>query len=65
MIFAGAKLELKGTIQYIRKRTFIETILSIKHLNVTSFVLKDTFSLKMVSDSIELLIQKIFFGSSR
>ena len=62
---AGAILELKGSIQYIRERTFIPIISLIKHLNITTFVLKGTFSLKMVSGSIQWLIEKIFLGSSR
>ena len=41
--FAMAILEPKGSIQYIRKITFIETISIKKHLNVTTFVLKGTF----------------------
>ena len=44
--FAGAILELKGSIQYI-KMTFIEIISLMKHLNINIFVLKDTFSLKV------------------
>ena len=49
--FAEVILELKGSIQYIRKRTFIKITSSIKLLNITTFVLKDTFSMK-VSGSI-------------
>ena len=45
MTFTGAILELKGSIQYIRKTTFIEIISLIKHLNVTTFRLKETFSM--------------------
>ena len=52
--FAGAILELKGSIQYINKRTFIEIISLKKRLNTTTFALKDT-SLKIVS-SIKRLI---------
>ena len=55
MTFAGAILELKGSIQYIRKRTFIEIISLIKH-NMTAFALKDTFSLKIDSGRIQSLI---------
>ena len=44
MTHAGAILELKGSIQYIRRRTFIEIIYLIKHHNITAFLLKDTFS---------------------
>ena len=58
------ELELKGSIQYI-KRIFIEIISSKKYLNITTSVLKDTFSLKIVSGSIQCLIQKVFLGSSR
>ena len=44
MTHAGAILERKGSIQYIRRRTFIEIISLIKHHNITAFLLKDTFS---------------------
>ena len=44
--FAGAILELKGSIQYI-KMTFIEIISLMKHHNINTFVLKYTFSLKV------------------
>ena len=61
--FAGATLELKGSMQYIRKRTFIEIIYLIKHPDITTFVLNDTFSLKIVSGSIQCLTQKIFLAA--
>ena len=63
--FSGAILELKGSIQYLKKRAFIEIISLIKHRNITTFVLKDTLSLKIVSGNIQWLIQKIFLGTSR
>ena len=44
--FVGAILELKGSIQYIRKWTFIEIIFLIKFLNISTFVLKDLILLK-------------------
>ena len=65
MKFSGAILELKGSIQYITKRIFIEIISLIKHRNITTFVLKDTLSLKIVSGNIQWLIQKIFLSTSR
>ena len=39
MTFAGAILELKDNIQYIRKRTFIEIISLMKHHDITTLVL--------------------------
>ena len=45
--FAEAVLELKGSIQYITKNTFIEIISLQKQLNVTTFVLTGTFSSKI------------------
>ena len=65
MKFSGAILELKGSIQYKTKRTFIEIISLIKHRNITTFVLNDTLSLKIVGGNIQWLIQKIFLGTSR
>ena len=62
---AGAFLELKGSIQYIRKRTFIEIISLIEHVSIRTFVLKHTFFLKIVSGSIQCLIQKMFLDSIR
>ena len=64
MTFAGAILELKGSIKCIRRGTFTEIISLIKHHNIT-FVLKDIFSLEIKSGSIQWLIHKIFLGSSR
>ena len=55
MTFTEAILELKGSIQYIRKTAFIEIISLIKHLNVTTFRLKDTFS---VSNTENILGQQ-------
>ena len=63
--FAGTIVELKGSIQYTRKRTFIEIISLKKHLSITTFMLKYIFSLKILSGSIQCLIQKMFFSSSR
>ena len=65
LIFAEATLELKGSIQYIRKRKFIEIVSLEKHLNITTFMLKGTFFLKIMSGSIQCLIQKMFLGGSR
>ena len=63
--FVGAILELKGSIQDIRERTFIEIISLMKQLNITTFVLKGPFFFKILTDSIQCLIQKIFLCSSR
>ena len=65
MSFAEVTLERKGCIQYIRKRKYIE-INSLKNrLSVTTFVLKETFSLNIVSGRAKCLIQKMFLGGSR
>ena len=60
MTFAGAILEFKGSIQYI-KRTFIEIISLIKHHNITTFAL----TVKVKSGSARWPMQKIFLGSRR
>ena len=65
MTFAGSILELKGSIQDIRERTFIEIISFIKQLNLTTFMLKGHLSFKILTGSIQCLIQKIFLGSIR
>ena len=65
MTFAGPIIEFKGSTQYIRKRTFIEIISSIKYSSITTFVLKDTFSSEVKSGTTRWPIQKIFLSSSR
>ena len=62
--FLGAILQITGSIQYIRKITFIEIISLKKHLNLTIFVLRDTVSLKIVSGSIQYLIQRMSLSGS-
>ena len=62
--FLGAILQITGSIQYIRKITFIEIISLKKHLNLTIFVLRDTVSLNIVSGSIQYLIQRMSLSGS-
>ena len=62
--FLGAILQITGSIQYIRKITFIEISSLKKHLNLTIFVLRDTVSLKIVSGSIQYLIQRMSLSGS-
>ena len=65
MTVAGVILEYKGSIQNIRKWKFIEIISLKKYLNFTTFVLKDTFFLEIVSGSIQYAcIFSITFGTS-